>query len=108
MTLPIPSAQSKLVDAQGRPSNPWMEWFRSLVGKPEAIAIVPAGPSPFTYTASKRGALAIVGGTVSAISLQRSRVTLTLAANSGLVPVANGDQITITYSVPPALSFVPW
>ncbi len=70
-----------------------------------ALASITVGASPYVYTATTRGAVAVSGGTVSAASLTRgSAVTLPIA---GLFPVSAGDTITVTYTVAPTMTFVP-
>jgi|GEM_PF-6951911 len=72
-----------------------------------AISAVSVGASPFAYTAAARGALAVSGGTVSAISMTRGGTTIPLGVLAGLFQVTNGDKITITYSVAPTVNFAP-
>lgn len=86
----------------------WYNFFALLTAQPGPIVSVSATASPFVYTASSNGVLAISGGTVSSISFARARVSgVDVGFTSGLVPMAQGDSVTITYSAAPALSFVP-
>jgi len=85
-------------------TNPWMIWFQQLASQPAApFSVAPTG-SPFNYTASGKGSLAVSGGTVSAITLTRGGETVPMG---NLIPMVNNDVATITYSVAPTLSFVP-
>lgn len=68
---------------------------------------VTAGASPFAYTASQNGTLSIQGGTVSSVAFDRSSVSFTVGFTSGLIPMATGDKVTITYTVAPTLYFIP-
>ncbi|MEZ7524013.1 hypothetical protein [Burkholderia vietnamiensis] len=73
-----------------------------------AIANVPPGASPYTYTAQAAGSVVITGGTVSAVQLKRGTTTITIAsASPAVVPVSAGDQVITTYSAAPTMSFVP-
>lgn len=83
----------------------WLRFFNNLVGTSQPIlSVAPAG-SPFAYTATAKGFLSISGGTVSGIALLRARVTIQISGS--MIPVQNGDVVTLTYSVAPILSFIP-
>lgn len=69
------------------------------------IVPVTVGASPYAYTVTTGGTLAISGGTVSGVTLTRSGTTVPVAM--GNVPVRNGDVVTITYSATPTVSFIP-
>lgn len=69
----------------------------------ETVAV---GSSPYTYEASKIGHLHVEAGTVSSVVLQRGGATLA-CSTSGFVPVVAGDEVTVTYTVSPTLTFVP-
>ena len=86
-------------------------WYRFWIGlyqeqPTQAEITVTVGPSPFTYTAPVGGNALISGGTISAIALTRTR-TNNLGPGENVVPLSNGDQLTITYSVKPTLVFMP-
>lgn len=69
--------------------------------------VVPSG-SPFTYTAPAAGTVVVTGGTVTNIQLKRGTTTITIAAASpAVIPVSAGDQVIVTYSAAPTMSFVP-
>lgn len=107
MTRPtVPSSTQPIAGGGGIITTVWQRFFNALVGPPEAIANVPAKPSPHTYTASQGGILVVSGGTVNNIKLRRATVELDLGTIR-VVPVASGDVVTITYSVTPTISFVP-
>lgn len=72
-----------------------------------AIAAVTVTASPFAYTAATRGALFVSGGTVSSISFKRGATTIPAGIVAGVVPVTNGDVVTITYIAAPTVNFVP-
>ena len=85
----------------------WSQFFTSLVAAAAPIDVVNAGASPYSYTAGFPGNLLIQGGTVSNLTLTRARVSISLSATSGFVPLAQGDIVDITYSVIPTLWFIP-
>lgn len=108
MSTPIvPSSQQPMVGDGGRVTPPWLRFFNVLAGiAPSAIAPVDVGASPFAYTAGGSGTLRVSGGTVSSITLTRSGMTVAFGTTAS-VPVANGDVVTIAYSVKPTISFIP-
>lgn len=67
------------------------------------------GASPATYTNSTGSPvmLYVAGGTVSAITLARQGAALTTGATSGAFQLAQGDSVTITYTVAPTLTAQP-
>ena len=71
------------------------------------IQPVTPGASPYTYTATQPGSLSVQGGTVSLASYARAGVSLSLGLTAGLIPMATGDKVTITYVVAPTLNFIP-
>jgi hypothetical protein len=104
MSFPFPGASVPAVTpATGNLTNPWLLYLQP--GPPGPIVPVVLGPSPATFTASAAGSLAISGGTVSARTLTRSGVTVPIGAS--MIPMANNDVATITYSVAPTASFIP-
>ena len=70
----------------------------------QSVAI---GASPFTYTAAFNGTVAITGGTVSAIALIRQGTSIATGIVAGLFPLSRLDQLQITYSVAPTMTFLP-
>lgn len=102
----VPAQGQPIADSSGRVTTPWQVFFNALVGAPGAIVSVTPTASPFSYMASGTGSLRVTGGTVSSIVLTRSAATVSFGTTA-TVPVANGDTVTITYSVAPTVSFVP-
>lgn len=98
-----------LLDADGQHTNQtWFTFFSRITARPQAIAAVAPAASPFTFTASQNGMVSISGGAVSNISLGRARVTgVNVGFTSGLVPLAQGDTVTVAYSVAPMMNFIP-
>ena len=76
---------------------------------PQASEIAVVGVSPFIYTAVIRGQAHIAGGTVSAIEFSRDGGTTWYNAGitSGFVQMDARDNLRITYTVLPALTYFP-
>lgn len=106
MKATVPSSTQPISSGGGLVTTVWQRFFNALVTAPAAIESVPATGSPLTYTASQTGSLSVVGGTVTAVSMVRARVTVDLTG-AAMVPMANEDVVTITYSVAPVISFIP-
>lgn len=103
----VPSSAQAIADPTGRVTTPWQRFFNALVSASAPIQTVTVGASPFSFRAGSGGSLAISGGTVSSITLTRYTVTAPTGATSGIIPVSNGDVVTITYSGLPTVNFVP-
>lgn len=73
---------------------------------PPTQSVTPGG-SPFTYTALSSGTLSITGGAVSALALIRQGTSVALGITAGLVPLSRLDQLQITYSAAPTVTFLP-
>ena len=73
----------------------------------QPIWAISVGASPFVYTAPFNGILLITGGTVSAISLNRGAGFLTTGLTVGIVPMRRQDQVQVTWSGLPAMTFYP-
>lgn len=63
--------------------------------------------SPFTYTAAFDGTMVVTGGVVSALALIRQGTSVALGITAGLVPLSRLDQLQITYSAAPTVTFLP-
>jgi len=72
------------------------------------ISITP-GSSPFTYRATSRQAIHIVGGTISSASYARGAVSLTvgLLAGGEIFEMNAGDTMTIAYLTVPTITMIP-
>jgi len=73
---------------------------------PPASAITPTG-SPFTYTALSSGIMVVTGGTVSALALIRQGTSIALGITTGPIPLSRLDQLQVTYSGAPTMTFLP-
>lgn len=107
MNAIVPSSAQPIARNGGFVTTEWQRFFNALVQAPESIAEVDVGASPFDYTASASGFLAVSGGTVSAITLTRNTSSAATGVTAGLVPMFQGDIVTITYSGLPTVSFIP-
>ena len=103
----VPGSQERIVDAQGRPTPILTRFFNTIVSAAAPVQSVPVSASPFTYVAGSAGNLAVSGGTVSSITLTRANTTTPTGVTAGLIPMANRDTVTITYSGLPTVTFIP-
>lgn len=75
---------------------------------PSAESAVTVGTSPFAYTAKQRGFMIVQGGSVSLVQYSRDGVTNhTTGQTQGCFPLSQGDLLIVTYSVAPAMTWVP-
>lgn len=93
---------------EGNIHKSWWRWFQDTEsGKPPDNELpVTVGVSPFTFMAPRGGFVIVHGGTVSVIAFKRSQSFVT-GMTGGTFPVSQGDQLTITYSAKPTVTFVP-
>lgn len=103
----VPSSAQAIADQRGHVTTPWHRFFNALVSPAAPFTAVTVTSSPFTYVAGSQGSLSVSGGTVSAIDLTRASTTVSTGATAGIIPVANGDRVTITYSGLPTVTFIP-
>lgn len=101
------------------PSQEWVEEnrilsapaFRALrriflgIVEPKSPSAVTVPASPATLTAGSHGSFVIQGGTVSVISLIRTSTVVVTGVTTGVIPVLRGDQVRITYTVVPTVTF---
>ena len=78
------------------------EQLESVPGK---VSVTP-GASPYTYTADRRGVVVISGGTVSTIELGRFGSFVTVGLAAGAIPVDEADQVKVTYTLAPTITFL--
>lgn len=102
----VPSSAQAIADKTGRVTPVWQRFFNAIVQAPAPIASVTVGASPFSFRAGQSGTLVVTGGTVSAITLTRNTMTVSLPT-SGAFSMANGDSIAVTYSGLPTVNFIP-
>jgi hypothetical protein len=107
MTVRVPDLVSPAVDEQRRFTRTWVQFFTSLGAVPKPVETITAGASPFAYTAPASGSVLLRGGTVTFTDLIRGPSPLPLGMTSGLIPVAAGDTLVVTYTVAPSMFFIP-
>ena len=73
----------------------------------QPIVTLTVGASPFAYTLPARGAVAVIGGTVTAVTLTRGGTDVNVGALSGYWSGMKGDVVTVTYTAAPTMDFVP-
>ena len=81
--------------------------FVAFAGTPAASSAITVGASPFAYTATTGGTVAISAGTVTAVTLTRASTVIATGVLAGLIPVRNGDIVTVTYTAAPTMVFTP-
>lgn len=82
------------------------ELLSRMVAAPIPGAIV-VGASPYTYTSPQNGVVVVSGGTVSLVQLGRAGTFLATGLLTGVIPVSAGDQVKITYTLAPTVTFLP-
>src|ERR1700747_597948 len=95
---------------KGVMASGWARFFQGLwSGTPTAnLSGVTLGSSPFTYAAPAGGTLIVNGGTVSQVKYSRDAANFYVTGQTqGMFPISQGDQLVISYSVPPTLVFAP-
>lgn len=108
MRVRVPSLASAMIDPRtGTLTAPWVQFFQNFVSQPPAPTPTTPLASPYEYTASERGSVSVSGGTVSLIEYTRGNTTFTTGFTSGIIPVAQGDSVRITYTVAPVIWFIP-
>lgn len=68
---------------------------------------IPVGASPFTFTAPSDGIFVAGASLLGSMTHARGGVSTTIPAGSGQISMAAGDQITVTYTTAPTLTFIP-
>jgi len=76
-----------------------------LPSQKAALAIT-VGASAFTYTAPDAGRVIVNGGTVSLIEYGRNGTFTTIGVIAGLFAISKDDQLRVTYTVAPTMTFL--
>ena len=86
----------------------WWRWIQATEQgvPPGAEMPITVGASPFTYTAGQKGFVIVSGGTVSAVHFVRT-ASYSVGVTHGAFPLSAGDQLVVTYSGKPTMTFVP-
>ncbi len=106
----LPDFSTPLMDKKGTTNASWFRLFQGLfTGSPAAnISVVVPGTTPYTYAAPTGGTLIVNGGSVSQVKYSRDGASFYVTGQTqGMFPVSQGDQLVISYSVPPTLTFAP-
>ncbi len=105
----LPNYNVPLTDGRTTQKDWFFFWSGLYQGLPPGNVLdIAATASPMTYTAPVRGSLIVQGGTVSQVEFSRDGVTLyDTAQTQGIFPLSAADQLTITYSVAPTMTFIP-
>jgi hypothetical protein len=101
-----PTYEEKLIQS-GNTSSAWYRFMQAMhlgIAPNQEVGIT-VKASPFTYIAPQGGFVIVNGGTVSKIQFTRTG-TYTTGQTAGLFPVSLGDQIIVTYSGTPTMTFV--
>lgn len=77
------------------------------VARAQPVQTITVGASPYTYTAPFNGIVVSTGGTVSSIAVVRQGTSVPTGLTAGIVPLSRGDQLVITYSGTPTMTFLP-
>lgn len=105
----MPTYAEKL-GTNGETTRGWYSfWLGLLQGQPAGpVAAITVGASPYTYVATLGGTVIVDGGTVSEIDFSRDGVTFyNTGVTAGMLPVSQGDQLVVTWSGKPTMTFVP-
>lgn len=75
----------------------------------QAPRSVTPGASPWTYRATSRQALHVVGGTISTATYARGAITMGLGIIAGgdVFELNAGDTLTIAYLIAPTVTMIP-
>lgn len=106
MSIQLPNLRSPIADKNGQVADPWTAFFSQFGTPPTTHVLIVLTGSPFFYTAKEPGNIFVTGGTVSLIKLFRGSHFITLTGQT-IIPVEMKDGISITYSSPPTVQFLP-
>lgn len=75
-------------------------------GLPETLTV---GASPYTYDLVVAGTVVVQGGTVTKVEFSRDggATLVDCGAIAGMFPALAADQIVVTYTVAPTMTFIP-
>jgi hypothetical protein len=106
----LPTYQEPVVTKNVTTRGWYSFWAALFTGTPTGpVAPIKVGSSPFTYTAPVGGAVIVQGGTTTQIQYSRDGNNFFVTGvTAGMLPVSQGDQLVVTYSVgPPTMVFMP-
>lgn len=103
-----PPFTSAITKENGQLTDDWWKYFDKLSrpnGKTPTTPSVPA--SPAIFSADDNGMYIVRGGTVSAIEIQRNGAAyVNFGVVAGPFPVQQSDNLRITYTVAPTVTFL--
>lgn len=108
-TFGLPSPTLPIVDPKtGLVSSAWYQFLTRLqqLSAERPFDPITLGPSPYVYTSSTIGNMFVTGGSVASITLTRSGVSL-LCPEDVFIPLSANDTLTVIYTAPPTMTFVP-
>lgn len=106
MTLKVPNLGAAAIDlSSGAFLFTWTSFFRAFAAGAAPVEAVTVAASPFAYKALGPGEVLVSGGESVTVTLTRGRVTISVP--DGFVPVATGDVVSVGFTAPPTLSFIP-
>lgn len=112
----MPAPQVPIVGPGGTITLPWLSLLRALWirtgsasgsssgGAPQFPA---PGVSPFSFTASAPGLMAIGGNGVQRVRLLRGGYAIPIAAHYGAVPLRAGDELSVDFRGYPHFTWLP-
>lgn len=105
----MPRIDEAIVDPQtGMLARVWRDFFiRITNGKGKPVNAIVPGASPYSYPATVVGSVVVRGGTVSRIDIVRGADTVNTGLTQGIIPVAVGDSVKVTYTIVPTMTFIP-
>jgi hypothetical protein len=108
MAKPRPPFNSKVLSSVGDLESLWHLFFDNLTKKNTKQPVsVTVGASPFVTRADDDGMYIIKGGTVSLIEIQRNLAAYEgIGVIAGPLPVQQGDNVRVTWTVLPTIKFL--
>lgn len=105
----LPTYTQPIIESENT-SKVWYRFWKDLwQGIPPATeTVLSPMASPYNYQAMQRGFVIVQGGTVTLVQWSRTTGTnRVLGTTQGPFPVSAGDNLIITYSAVPTVTFVP-
>jgi len=106
----MPTYTEPFAAKNGQNSRGWYGFLQAVwKGQPSGpVTVASPTSSPYTYTAPFGGTVVVQGGTVSMITMTRDGLTFyNTGQTQGTIPLSQGDQIVVTYSSVPNITFLP-
>jgi hypothetical protein len=78
--------------------------FDRAMTAPESVTV---SESPYSFKADRDGYLVVTGGTVTKKEYGRGAVFTDVGMLTSMLPIQLGDEIRVTYSALPTITFIP-